>query len=106
MTSFHVSFASQAHRAQVDYVMKLVKEEMAVLKKFDMCNCSVGQQSALLFVFCCSLLLPIADEYVSQLDILLAKKLASISDLRTRLLTFKDHLKREEELSATVRVRA
>lgn len=39
------------------------------------------------------------DEYVTNLDSILAHKVELISNLRGRLKTFKDHLKEEETLS-------
>lgn len=80
--------------------MKVTKQEMEVLKRFDTCQCSVGKHILSLSV--CSLCFG-SDEYASQLEILLNKKLASISDLRNRLRNFQEKLKKEEELSATVR---
>eukprot|EP01006_Ploeotia_vitrea_P041220 TRINITY_DN66494_c9_g9_i1.p1 TRINITY_DN66494_c9_g9~~TRINITY_DN66494_c9_g9_i1.p1 ORF type:complete len:822 (+),score=447.92 TRINITY_DN66494_c9_g9_i1:98-2467(+) len=76
----------EAHRRQIDDTMKLVKSEMELLKQFDQLGYSV-------------------DDYVGQLDAILASKIASIKDLRDRIAMFKDHLKEEEILSTSLKQR-
>lgn len=72
----------EAHRGQIDMTMQLVKEEMELLKQFDILGYSV-------------------DEYVDKLDLILAKKVASVQALRDRLSIFKSHLQKEEMLSSS-----
>lgn len=71
----------EAHREQIDVTMQLVKEEMELLKRFDV------QGSV--------------DKYVDNLDAILARKLQNIVELRSKLSVFKQHLKEEEELSSS-----
>ena len=58
--------------------MKLVKQEMEILKKFDNVGCSVGQ---ILTCFASRLAFRV-DEYVNSLDALLAKKLSRSAALQ------------------------
>ena len=67
----------EAHRAQIDLTMKGVKEEMELLKRFDMSKTTV-------------------DEYVDKLDELLSKKIKGIEALKSKLSLFKKHLQQEE----------
>ena len=61
-----------------------LKKEMQLLKKFDQLAFSV-------------------DEYVNTLDVILAQKVASISDLRQKIAIFKSHLQEEEVLSSSLK---
>jgi kinesin family member 2/24 len=72
------------HRAQIDQNMKVVREEMDLLRQFDQLAFNV-------------------DEYVGTLDRLLARKQESIERLRHQIGMFKQHLKEEELLSASLK---
>lgn len=69
----------EAHRGQIDSTMRGVKEEMELLKRFDMKGFDT-------------------DDYVNRLDDLLTKKMNGIQELKAKLQLFKQHLKDEEEL--------
>ncbi len=77
----------ESHRMHIDVTMKLVKQEMELLKKFDSMGHSV-------------------DEYIVLLDQLLVKKMSSIADLREKLHVVQNHLKEEEVLSSSFQRRA
>jgi len=72
-----------AHRAQIDFTMKQVKEEMELLKRHDTQQTSV-------------------DEYVNALDALLIKKTESIAALREKVSVFRSHLAEEQRMSSTL----
>ena len=72
----------EAHRGQIDSTMKGVKDEMNLLKSFDIEEIKV-------------------DDYVERLDELLSKKIAGITDLKNKLQLFKKHLKQEVSRATT-----
>jgi kinesin family protein 2/24 len=72
----------EAHRDQIDSTMKTVKKEMILLKQFD------TQYNV--------------DEYVKNLDLVLAEKMQTIVDLRSKLAVFKSTLEQEENTNKTL----
>lgn len=73
----------ESHRLHIDATMRIVKQEMELMKRFDTMGHSV-------------------DQYITLLDDLLVQKADSISALRQRLRVLQGHLKEEEVLSATM----
>uniref|UniRef100_A0A6A7G187 Kinesin-like protein n=2 Tax=Hirondellea gigas TaxID=1518452 RepID=A0A6A7G187_9CRUS len=71
---------SKSHKKHIDLTLKLAKEDMELLKRFDKLECSV-------------------DEYVNQLDDILTRKLDSIIDLKDKVSVFRGTLNAEERLS-------
>jgi len=67
------------HRTEIEDTMHLVKEEMKLLDMMD----NPGSQ---------------IDDYVSQLDVVLQRKIAVISDLREKLKIFQQHLVEESQM--------
>jgi kinesin family protein 2/24 len=72
----------EAHRDQIDSTMKLVKQEMMLLKQFD------TEYNV--------------DEYVNSLERVLATKVQAVVDLRSKLAVFKSTLEQEEKVSGSV----
>jgi hypothetical protein len=72
----------ESHRASIDTAMKVVKEEMELLKKFDSMDYNV-------------------DQYVDRLDHLLDVKISGLNELRQKLNEFRRHLREEETLSSS-----
>ena len=71
-----------AHRRQIDETMKLVKEEMDLLRRFDKMEIKI-------------------DDYISALDSLIQRKINAQAELRERLNECKRHLAEEETLSSS-----
>jgi kinesin family protein 2/24 len=71
-----------AHRRQIDETMKLVKEEMDLLRRFDKMEIKI-------------------DDYISALDSLIERKIRAQGELRERLNECKRHLAEEETLSSS-----
>eukprot|EP00301_Raphidiophrys_heterophryoidea_P024183 c7763_g1_i1.p1 GENE.c7763_g1_i1~~c7763_g1_i1.p1 ORF type:complete len:675 (+),score=158.47 c7763_g1_i1:102-2126(+) len=67
------------HRSEIEDTMHLVKEEMKLLDMMD----NPGSQ---------------IDDYVSQLDVVLQRKIAVISSLREKLKIFQQHLVEESQM--------
>ena len=72
-----------AHRTAIDASMRVVKEEMTLLKQHDMQHSTV-------------------DDYVSRLDELLQRKADELSALRDKVRAFRDHLQAEQQLSSSL----
>lgn len=68
------------HRRHIDDVVDLVKQEMVLLNEVDKPGSDV-------------------EEYVTNLDQMLLKKMQMIQEIRDQLVTFHKHLKTEESLS-------
>lgn len=73
-----------AHRMQIEETMELVRKEMSLLTDVDQPGSAI-------------------DRYVEKLDAILKIKMDGILELKSKLERFKDHLKQEEIMSATVR---
>ena len=71
-----------AHRRQIDETMKLVKEEMDLLRRFDKMEIKI-------------------DDYIASLDSLIERKIRAQGELRDRLSECKRHLAEEETLSSS-----
>lgn len=69
-----------SHRQHIDELVELVKQEMMLLHEVDKPGSDV-------------------DEYVTNLDAILTHKLEVVTGLKSKLQSFKSHLKAEEELS-------
>jgi len=69
-----------SHRAHVDEVMELIRQEMAELNNVDQPGSSI-------------------DAYITNLDTILKRKIHKINALRERLHQFKRHLREETRLS-------
>jgi kinesin family protein 2/24 len=72
------------HRGSIDSCMQLVREEMQLIKSYDLLSCDT-------------------DDYVKQLDNLCNQRQAQLASLRKKLEHFKQHLKEEEALSKSVK---
>eukprot|EP00455_Lapot_gusevi_P045954 TRINITY_DN5962_c0_g1_i1.p1 TRINITY_DN5962_c0_g1~~TRINITY_DN5962_c0_g1_i1.p1 ORF type:complete len:299 (-),score=81.04 TRINITY_DN5962_c0_g1_i1:127-897(-) len=77
----------EAHRKQIDETMRLVKEEMEILRKFDKVEIDL-------------------DLYTERLDAILEKKIKAQLDLRNRLSQFRQALQEEENLSSSFKQKA
>ena len=75
-----------AHRRQIDETMKLVKEEMDLLRCFD-------KQEIVL------------EDYVQSLDSILSRKIKAQAELRDLLAEIKVHLQQEDSLSSSMKKR-
>ena len=75
-----------SHRRQIDETMKLVKEEMDLLRSFD-------KQEIVL------------EDYVQSLDSILSRKIKAQAELRELLAEIKVHLQQEDSLSSSLKKR-
>eukprot|EP00474_Spongospora_subterranea_P006012 CRZ06470.1 hypothetical protein [Spongospora subterranea] len=73
----------EGHRKQVDDTMKIIREEMDLIKRFDDLSCGVEQ-------------------YVATLEGLLTRKFDAVSSLRSQLTGFQKDLRSEEEMSSFI----
>eukprot|EP00762_Andalucia_godoyi_P005031 ANDGO_01444.mRNA.1 Kinesin-13A len=74
----------QSHRHQIDIIMELMRTEMKLLNDVDQPGSAI-------------------DEYVTNLEQVLDRKLEVIQTLKTRLTEFQKHLREEEMLSRSFR---
>jgi len=72
-----------AHRLQIEETMDTVRKEMALLTEVDQPGSAI-------------------DQYVEKLDAILRQKMDGILELKSKLDRFKEHLKQEEIMSATI----
>ena len=75
-----------AHRAHIDSMVELIKEEMVHLNHVDRPGSDV-------------------DAYVMGLDNILHLKMQYIQDIRQKVVRFQEHLREEDELSKTFQER-
>lgn len=73
-----------AHRLQIEDTMDMVRREMALLTEVDQPGSAI-------------------DQYVDRLDQILRQKMDGILELKNKLDRFKEHLKQEEIMSATIK---
>ena len=69
-----------SHRQHIDEIMELMKQEMKLLNDVDQPGSAI-------------------DEYVTNLDCILVRKMQAITGLRDKLAEFQQHLREEEILS-------